>query len=166
MLAAAGAAAAAVGIYRSRQGKAAESQDGPSRNPAHTRRDLGLGGAGVGGNQVVGSTELGASHGRPDKDPEAKTGTTASPSELPSGGVGGGEERVRHNGRPRKQRVVSRVIGLYGTTRGLGNVIGGVWPRREELADKAEDSVVHNTRDISKMGSEVPSKKRVPKASD
>lgn len=99
MIAAAGAAAAAVGIYRSRQGKAADSQDGPSRNPAHTKRDLGLGGAGVGGNQVVGSAELGASRGRPDQDPEAKTGTTASPSELPSGGVGGGEGAGGSNAR-------------------------------------------------------------------
>lgn len=40
--------------------------------------------------------------------------------------------RVRYDGFPREQRVIARVIGLYGSARGLGNYIGSLWPRWEE----------------------------------
>ena len=48
----------------------------------------------------------------------------------------------------------------------LGTNMGGFGHAGKRAAGKTEDAVVHITRDISKMGCEVPSKKRAPKTSD
>ena len=112
MVAAAGAAVITAGLYGTGNRKGAESQGEPSRHRAQAKRDLGLGGAGVGGNQMVGSTELGASAGRPDNDPEGKQVTTAaSRSELPSGGVGGGEGAGKTNARSIELPTGSKSVG-------------------------------------------------------
>lgn len=87
LIAAAGAAVIGVGLYSNTSRTADSSQAAPGRNRAQAKRDHGLSGAGVGGNMMSGGTELEASPGRPDKDPEQKVGTTAPPS----GGIGGGE---------------------------------------------------------------------------
>ncbi|UNI16341.1 hypothetical protein JDV02_002779 [Purpureocillium takamizusanense] len=188
IIAAAGAAAVGVGIYRSRKAGTGEGQDGPSRNQAQTKRDLELQGAGVGGNMMTGGTEL--SPDRPDRNPERRTGTTAPPSELPSGGVGGGEgaggagaRRVQLPTSGKSQDATGKNKNVSDTMddlekslpfRGsssseerpgvLGTIQGALGHGGKKAADKPEDSVIRNTRDISKMGSEVPSKKRAPKS--
>lgn len=54
-------------------------------NKAQDKRELGLRGAGIGGNKNAGGPEFGTN------SVERKEQTTAPKSELPSGGVGGGE---------------------------------------------------------------------------
>ncbi|KAG5924061.1 hypothetical protein E4U61_001717 [Claviceps capensis] len=71
------------------------------RNKADRARDLGLGSAGMGLNQVTGGPEAGAAPSRPDEtDRMRPVHTTASSKDkLPSGGVGGGEGAGRTSAR-------------------------------------------------------------------
>ncbi|KAG6263663.1 hypothetical protein E4U49_002151 [Claviceps purpurea] len=71
------------------------------RNKAERARDLGLGSAGMGHNQVTGGPEAGAAPSRPDEtDRMRPVHTTASSKDkLPSGGAGGGEGAGRTSAR-------------------------------------------------------------------
>ncbi|KAG6286446.1 hypothetical protein E4U45_008464 [Claviceps purpurea] len=71
------------------------------RNKADRARDLGLGSAGMGHNQVTGGPEAGAAPSRPDEtDRMRPVHTTASSKDkLPSGGAGGGEGAGRTSAR-------------------------------------------------------------------
>ncbi|KAG6279803.1 hypothetical protein E4U48_008289 [Claviceps purpurea] len=70
-------------------------------NKADRARDLGLGSAGMGHNQVTGGPEAGAAPSRPDEtDRMRPVHTTASSKDkLPSGGAGGGEGAGRTSAR-------------------------------------------------------------------
>lgn len=89
MTAVAGAAVIGVGLYSNTKGRKDQPKD--ERHSANAKRDMGLSGAGVGGNAMAGSTDVSAAKPSPHKDPERKTRTTAPIEKLPSGGVGGGE---------------------------------------------------------------------------
>ncbi|OAA32314.1 hypothetical protein AAL_01646 [Moelleriella libera RCEF 2490] len=87
MIATAGAAAIGGAFYATRGSKSSAQA---RKDAADSKRDLGLGGVGVGGNVLTGGPESGPP--RPDKDPQRSTKTTAeSRDKLPSGGLGGGE---------------------------------------------------------------------------
>ncbi|KAJ6441619.1 COP9 signalosome complex subunit 5 [Purpureocillium lavendulum] len=177
MIAAAGAAVIGVGLYSNTSRKEPSSQAGPGRNQAQAKRGHGLSGAGVGGNMMTGGTELEASPGRFDKDPEQKTGTTAPPSKLPSGGVGGGEGAGGSSARKMQVPTVgnqspdTNATGLNSNSAQqssseqpgvLGSIQGFLGQGGKKTEENLGDSVVHNTRGISQMGSEVPSKKKAP----
>ncbi|KAM4065483.1 hypothetical protein HRG_004212 [Hirsutella rhossiliensis] len=89
MTAAAGAAVIGVGMYSNTKGQKDEPQ--VQRHNAHVKRDMGLSGAGVGGNAMTGSTDISAAPPSSHKNLERTTRTTAAIEKLPSGGVGGGE---------------------------------------------------------------------------
>ncbi|KAH7320857.1 hypothetical protein B0I35DRAFT_427927 [Stachybotrys elegans] len=80
----------ALAYYSSRPPKPEIEQ---RRDRVQSKRDNGLGGAGVGGNLVTGGPEPGqVGSGTPPKthDPARKIDTDAPPEKLPAGGAGGG----------------------------------------------------------------------------
>lgn len=88
MTCAAGAGLIGATIYATRKNQA-ETQD--NRNMAQQKRDLGLSGAGIGGNRIAGGTERGGSPGSGDGDPGRQITTAKSRDKLPWGKIGGGE---------------------------------------------------------------------------
>lgn len=83
MTCAAGAGLIGAAIYATRKNQT-ETQD--NRNMAQQKRDLGLSGAGIGGNQIAGGPERGGS-----PVPGRQITTAESRDKLPSGKIGGGE---------------------------------------------------------------------------
>ena len=141
-LAAAGAAVLGIGYYSS-SGKRPQTQ--PERHRAQNKREeLGTQGAGVGNNAAAGRPEL-QGPSRSDKD---------------AGGDGGGGKASR--GTPAssdgsQSKVPNESPGEQpGASGALKSAFGNDGTR---AADDSRESGIHNTRGISKMGSEVPSKK-------
>lgn len=88
MTAAAGAGLIGATVYATRRNNT-NNQD--NRNIAQQKRDLGLGGAGIGGNKMAGAMERGGRPGVGDGDPGRQVTTAESRDKLPSGQIGGGE---------------------------------------------------------------------------
>lgn len=84
----AGAGMLGAAIYGIR-GKSITSED--NRNKAQQKRDLGLGGAGIGGNHMAGGNERGPSPSKGEQKPKRQVTTAKSRDQLPSGDIGGGE---------------------------------------------------------------------------
>ncbi|RCI11667.1 hypothetical protein L249_7728 [Ophiocordyceps polyrhachis-furcata BCC 54312] len=167
----AGAGALAIGLFYRHQSKAAKKQDeNPSRHGAHAKRDLGLQGAAVGGNAVVGSADLNARRNRqPSRSP-------APLEKLPSGGTGGGEGAGGSSAR-RTQFPCSSSGQSFGGEKkvnssntpsqgpGALEALRGVFsPGGEDGVNPVDEGGFRDTRGASKMGSELPSKKRAPPA--
>ncbi|KAG6207820.1 hypothetical protein E4U35_000618 [Claviceps purpurea] len=138
------------------------------RNKADRARDLGLGSAGMGHNQVTGGPEAGAAPSRPDEtDRMRPVHTTASSKDkLPSGGAGGGEGAGRTSARTTELPTgkeeatfefesaivrfgISDEFGKYSETKQRER--GG--PRRRNIIILQEDR-------YSLMGPEVPPKNK------
>ncbi|CCE27748.1 uncharacterized protein CPUR_01222 [Claviceps purpurea 20.1] len=132
------------------------------RNKADRARDLGLGSAGMGHNQVTGGPEAGAAPSRPDEtDRMRPVHTTASSKDkLPSGGAGGDERRSSQEGysdNAEKQHPGLKTPSSDSASQmSSGNLFGD----EKSKARRVEESEHHNTRGYSAMGSEVPSKKK------
>ncbi|KAG6171258.1 hypothetical protein E4U51_000132 [Claviceps purpurea] len=132
------------------------------RNKADRARDLGLGSAGMGHNQVTGGPEAGAAPSRPDEtDRMRPVHTTASSKDkLPSGWAGGDEGRSSQEGysdNAEKQHPGLKTPPSDSASQmSSGNLFGD----EKSKARRAEESEHHNTRGYSAMGSEIPSKKK------
>ncbi|KAG6178875.1 hypothetical protein E4U27_003510 [Claviceps purpurea] len=146
------------------------------RNKADRARDLGLGSAGMGHNQVTGGPEAGAAPSRPDEtDRMRPVHTTASSKDkLPSGGAGGDEGAGRTSARATELPVgrssqegysdnaEKQHPGLKTPSSDSASQMssGNLFGDEKSKARRAEESEYHNTRGYSAMGSEVPSKKK------
>ncbi|KAF4595981.1 hypothetical protein GQ602_001594 [Ophiocordyceps camponoti-floridani] len=86
LTAATGATALGVGLFYRRSAASEDQSSSPPRNSASAKRNHGLEGAAVGGNAMVGTTELDAARSGPPA-----ISSPAPREKLPSGGVGGGE---------------------------------------------------------------------------
>ncbi|PFH59004.1 hypothetical protein XA68_12933 [Ophiocordyceps unilateralis] len=169
----AGAAALGIGIYYRGRGNDASKEEKPSRHSAHAKRDLGLEGAAVGGNAIVGSTELGAQRSASERG----SGSPAPREKLPSGGVGGGEGAGGSSARKaqfpvggsgqnfggEKSKASEPTSGAPnpGVLDHIRDVFG---PGEKPGVNPVDEGGVRDTRGASKMGSELPSKKRAPPA--
>lgn len=104
------------------------------RNKAQETRELGLGSAGVGGNRMTGGPSSSAAPSGSERDPQS------GQVQLPTGGVGGGEASSK-----------SDHFRLH-TTSILSS--GG-----KGTASRQDSEGYHDTKGISKMGSDIPSKR-------
>ncbi|QUC22235.1 uncharacterized protein UV8b_06476 [Ustilaginoidea virens] len=169
MTAAAGAALIGGTIYATR-GRKEKSGPEVARNRARAKRELGLGGAGIGGNVLSGGPEAGAAPPRPDRDPERRAKTTAdSRDDLPSGGVGGGEGAGGASAR-RSQLPYGAPDSSHGDEKKSGSATKSAEPSEfvnsypsvragKSTADRSEEKGLHDTRGISHTGPETPSKR-------
>ncbi|KAG6144882.1 hypothetical protein E4U28_001813 [Claviceps purpurea] len=163
LMAVAVAASAIIGgaFYATRRPEK-QSPEELRRNKADRARDLGLGSAGMGHNQVTGGPEAGAAPSRPDEtDRMRPVHTTASSKDkLSSGGAGGDEGRSSQEGysdNAEKQHPGLKTPSSDSASQmSSGNLFGD----EKSKARRAEESEHHNTRGYSAMGSEVPSKKK------
>ncbi|RDA91778.1 hypothetical protein CP533_2840 [Ophiocordyceps camponoti-saundersi (nom. inval.)] len=169
--AAVGAGALGISLYNRRSSPNPETSkdERPSRHSAHAKREFGLEGAALGGNAIVGSTELGAKRGQqPSRSP-------APLEKLPSGGIGGGEGAGGSSARKtqfpysgsgqsyggEKPNVPSVSSQEPGALEALRGVFG---PGDKPGVNPVDEGGFRDTRGASKMGSELPSKKRAPPA--
>ncbi|KHN97526.1 uncharacterized protein MAM_04541 [Metarhizium album ARSEF 1941] len=203
MTAAAGAGLIGATIYATRKNRA-EAPD--HRNMAQQKYDLGLSGAGIGGNRVAGAMERGGSHGRGDGDPGRQITTAESRDKLPSGKIGAGEGAGGSGAR--RTEIPFSGSSSNGTSRGdqtgrnqasyphgqsvrhleltprlyqndtkaqmektspessgwVNSVKSAVSGKRN--ASRKDEEGLHDTRGISKMGPETPSKRGPADASD
>ncbi|KAM6484117.1 hypothetical protein HDV62DRAFT_357447 [Trichoderma sp. SZMC 28011] len=104
------------------------------RNKAQETRELGLGSAGVGGNKMTGGPSSSAAPSGSERDIQG------GQVQLPTGGVGGGEASSK-----------SDHFRLHTTSILSGGGKG--------TASRQDHEGYHDTKGISKMGSEIPSKK-------
>lgn len=114
------------GLFYSRRGKSSDATPPQSevdrkKERANAKRDLGLGGAGVGGNAITGGTELasGLGSGNSKENPTRATQKPAGDvprDQLPSGGVGGGYGGSNANSRS----IELQKPGTPGTGTGTG----------------------------------------------
>ncbi|RDA87070.1 hypothetical protein CP532_0182 [Ophiocordyceps camponoti-leonardi (nom. inval.)] len=178
MTAAAGAGALGIGLFYRRQSNPSSSstkdnqQDDnnkPSRHSAHAKREFGLEGAAVGGNAIVGSTELAA------KREQQPSRSPAPLEKLPSGGIGGGEGAGGSSARRTQfpysssgqsfggEKTTSPDIPSQGP--GALEALRGVFgPGDKPGVNPVDEGGFRDTRGASKMGTELPSKKRAPPA--
>lgn len=104
------------------------------RNKAQDTRELGLGSAGVGGNRMTGGPSSSAAPSGSEKDIQG------GQVQLPTGGVGGGEASSK-----------SDHFRLHTTSLLSGGGKG--------TASRQDHEGYHDTKGISKMDSEIPSKR-------
>ncbi|KAG6298198.1 hypothetical protein E4U09_001012 [Claviceps aff. purpurea] len=129
------------------------------RNKADRARDLGLGSAGMGHNQVTGGPEAGAAPMRPvhttasSKDKLLSGGTSARATELP---VGRSSQEGYSDNAEKQHPGLKTPSSDSASQMSSGNLFGD----EESKARRAEESEYHNTRGYSSMGSEIPSKKK------
>ncbi|EFY92595.1 hypothetical protein MAC_01231 [Metarhizium acridum CQMa 102] len=185
MTGAAGAGLIGATIYATRKNQS-ETQD--NRNMAQQKRDLGLGGAGIGGNRIAGGTERGGSTGSGDGDPGRQITTAKSRDKLPSGKIGGGEGAGGSGAR--RTEVSFTGSSSNGTPSGDGSgqnqneakaqlETNSTSPEKsgwlnsmksavsgKRIASRKDEEGLHDTRGISKMGQETPSKRGPADASD
>ncbi|EHK41474.1 hypothetical protein TRIATDRAFT_84723 [Trichoderma atroviride IMI 206040] len=115
------------------------------RNKAQDARDLGLGSAGVGGNKTTGGPSDSTTPSGPDKDPRYREVDTGDSKQyLPAGGVSTGR------GGGGSTASASEKLGFKGSILGVAGA---------KTASRSDQEGYHDTRGISRMGSEVPSKK-------
>lgn len=110
-------------------------------NKAQETRELGLGSAGVGGNRMTGGPSNAAAPSGSERD--AQSGQ----AQLPTGGVGGGEASSK-----------SDHFRLHTTSILSGGGKG--------TASRQDHEGYHDTKGISKMGPEIPSKRGPADASE
>ncbi|OAA44802.1 hypothetical protein NOR_03556 [Metarhizium rileyi] len=185
MTAAAGAGLIGATIYATRA-TPTETQD--KRNKAQQKRDLGLGGAGIGGNHMAGGTERGPPPGPGDGDPKRQVTTAESRDKLPSGAIGGGEgaggsgarrtqlsfpgsstlgssggENANTDKNPTRPKPAADAPASEnsGWLNSMRSAVGG-----KSTASRKDEEGLHDTRGISKMGSETPSKRGPADASN
>ncbi|KAL7912182.1 hypothetical protein GGI35DRAFT_444609 [Trichoderma velutinum] len=103
------------------------------RNKAQETRELGLGSAGVGGNRMTGGPSNSAAPSGSERDFQRDQ------PQLPTGGVGGGEASSKSD----HFRLHTSML----STGGKGT------------ASREDHKGYHDTRGISKMGPEIPSKR-------
>ncbi|KAL6864248.1 hypothetical protein J3F83DRAFT_716037 [Trichoderma novae-zelandiae] len=141
MTALAGVGVVGATVYATRRrGPQSAVQD--RHDKAQETRDLGMGGAGVGGNRMAGGPSSSAAPSGPERDPSSRQVTTASSrDQLPSGGAGGGEASSKsdHSRWPSS----SAILGSAG----------------QRTGSRSDAEGHHDTRGISKMGSEVETKR-------
>lgn len=143
MTAIAGVGIISATIYATRKSGSKMDDTQKRRNKAQETRELGLGSAGVGGNRMTGGPSKSAALSGSERDPERHQVTTAdSKEELPSGSVGRKSERSGWS---------NSILGASG---------GKTTASRRDLEG------YHDTRGISKMGAEIPSKRGPADASD
>ncbi|UKZ79463.1 hypothetical protein TrVFT333_007218 [Trichoderma virens FT-333] len=145
-------AVAGVGIigatfYATRKNESKVDDAQSRRNRAQETRELGLGSADVGGNRMTGGPSNSAAPSGTERDHQRDQANTASAKEaLPTGGVGGGEGSSKSD----HFRLHTTILGSGGKT----------------TASRQDHEGYHDTRGISKMGAEIPSKKGPADASD
>ncbi|RFU75851.1 hypothetical protein TARUN_6377 [Trichoderma arundinaceum] len=139
MTAIAGAGIIGAALYSTRKNKNTNDVQ-QRRSKAEETRELGLGSAGVGGNRMTGGPANAAALSGPDRDSDQQVTTAGSKKELPSGGIGG---QGGSGSMSEKSGWASSIL----KTGGKGT------------ADRRDQEGLHETRGISKMGSETPSKR-------
>ncbi|KAL7945834.1 hypothetical protein V8C42DRAFT_45310 [Trichoderma barbatum] len=144
MTAIAGVGVISAAFYVTRKDDPKKNDTQIRREKAQETRDLGLGSAGVGGNRMTGGPSNSAAPSGAERDPNRRQVT--SKEELPSGGVGGGEASSKSD----HFRWHSSILGSAAKT----------------TADRQDHEGFHDTRGISKMGAEVPSKRGPADASN
>lgn len=145
MVALAGAGVIGATMYFPRRNDSRMNDVQDRRNKAQETRELGLGSAGVGGNKMTGGPSNSATPSGPEKDPRYReVGTGDSKRNLPAGGVSSG-------------------YGGGGTTASAAekmgwssSILGG--PGKKTMS-RSDQEGYNDTRGISRMGSDVPSKK-------
>ncbi|PHH77083.1 hypothetical protein CDD80_952 [Ophiocordyceps camponoti-rufipedis] len=177
LTAATGATALGIGLFYRRstasedQGSSSSSSSSPPRHSASAKRNHGLEGAAVGGNAIVGTTELDAARSGPPA-----ISSPAPREKLPSGGVGGGEGAGGSTARKTQFPMASKGTSFGGEKprgpdvgssngpgmlEGLRTVLG---PGEKEGVNPVDEGGFRDTRGASKMGSELSSKKKAPPA--
>ncbi|KAK4085504.1 uncharacterized protein Triagg1_494 [Trichoderma aggressivum f. europaeum] len=126
--------------YATRKNESAANNAQLRRNQAQDIRELGLGSAGVGGNRMTGGPSNSAAPSGSERDPQRDQ------VQLPTGGVGGGEASSKSD----HFRLHSSILGGGG----------------KATASRQDHEGYHDTRGISKMGSEIPSKRGPADASN
>lgn len=115
------------------------------RDKAQDARELGLGSAGVGGNRMTGGPSDSTTPSGPDKDPRYReVDTGGSKQHLPAGGVSTGR------GGGGTTASASEKLGF------TGSILGSAG---KKTASRSDEVGYNDTRGISRMGPEVPSKK-------
>ncbi|KAL7935183.1 hypothetical protein V8C35DRAFT_266723 [Trichoderma chlorosporum] len=150
MTAIAGVGVLSVAMYATRKKEPKMNDSQTRKNKAQETRELGLGSAGVGGNRMAGGPSSSAAPSGSERDPQSGQAATASKEELPSGGVGGGEASSK-----------SDHFRLHSSIFGGGGGGGG-----KKTASREDHEGYHDTKGISKMGPEIPSKRGPADASD
>ncbi|KAL7788026.1 hypothetical protein V8C43DRAFT_323837 [Trichoderma afarasin] len=121
-------------FYATRKNDSKTDNSQLRRNQAQETRELGLGSAGVGGNRMTGGPSSSAAPSGSERDIQG------GQVQLPTGGVGGGEASSK-----------SDHFRLHTTSLLSGGGKG--------TASREDHQGYHDTKGISKMGSEIPSKK-------
>ncbi|KAL5088413.1 hypothetical protein Trisim1_006621 [Trichoderma cf. simile WF8] len=130
----AGVSMVGVIFYATRKNESKTDNSQIRRNKAQETRELGLGSAGVGGNKMTGGPSNAAAPSGSERDSQS------GKVQLPTGGVGGGEASSK-----------SDHFRLHTTSILSGGGKG--------TASREDHEGYHDTKGISKMGSEIPSKK-------
>ncbi|KAL6814686.1 hypothetical protein V8C40DRAFT_269814 [Trichoderma camerunense] len=121
-------------FYATRKNESKTDNSQLRRNKAQETRELGLGSAGVGGNRMTGGPSSSAAPSGSERDIQG------GQVQLPTGGVGGGEASSK-----------SDHFRLHTTSLLSGGGKG--------TASRQDHEGYHDTKGISKMGSEITSKK-------
>lgn len=144
MVALAGAGVIGATMYSTRKKETKINDVQNRRIEAHETRELERGSAGVGENKMSGGSSNSATPS--DRDPGYREVSTAdSTKNLPAGGVSSG-----YGGGGSTASVTDK---LGRST----SILGG---SGKKIASRSDEEGYHDTRGISRMGPEIPSKKR------